>query len=149
MGYSRNYSVRTIVFLRIDNCKHSTERYNLPTNDTGHRTYWTHHELLGEGHVERENVLIRLRLHRSEERYYDKRDELFELPSPRSGTRIYFHAKPYILILDMTLTFAAYPKPAPGGALGEVISTDVKKLQVREVGTAQPWYYPTARNRVM
>src|SRR3712207_6761266 len=105
-------------------------------------TYWTHNTILGEGLIDGEQSLIRLRLHRSDERYYDKRDELFKLAAPRSGTRIYFHAKPYILIPDMTMTFALSPTPASDSAIGHVISTDVTKLKPREIGTAQAWYYP-------
>ncbi len=46
--------------------------------------------------IDGEHSLIRLKLHRSQERYYHK-EELFPLSS-RTGERIYFHAKPYILI---------------------------------------------------
>ncbi len=112
-------------------------------------TYWNFNKVIGEGTIEGTHSLISLKLHRSEEKY-DKPPlhELFSLSS-RRGTRIYFHAKPYILIPDMTLTFAAYPKPAPGGAIGEVISTDVTKLKVREIGTAQAWYYPAENALVL
>src|SRR6266511_4111355 len=70
--------------------------------------YWHRHVILGEGSVpgyDRQGpAFIRLQLHRSGERYFNAH-EYFPL-SERSGKRIYFHAKPYILIPDITLTVA-------------------------------------------
>jgi hypothetical protein len=103
-------------------------------------TYWNSNHVIGDGIIGDEKSLIRLKLHRSEERYFHK-EELFPL-STRTGTRIYFHAKPYILIPDITLTIATYPRPAKDGAIGEVIGSDVKKLKPLEIGNAQAWYYP-------
>jgi hypothetical protein len=110
-------------------------------------TYWNSNKVIGEGDIEGKPSLIRLRIHRSTEKYFDG-DSLIEL-SYRTGERIYFHAKPYILIPDMTLTFAAYPRPAQDGAIGEVISTDVKKLKPLEIGNAQAWYYPAEKALVL
>src|SRR3712207_1877864 len=95
-------------------------------------TYWNSTIVLGEGKIDGEQALIRLRLHRSDETY-SYTHELFPLSS-RRGKRIYFHANPYILIPDMTMTFAAHRHPAPDGAIGTVISTDVKKLKPLEIG---------------
>jgi hypothetical protein len=101
-------------------------------------TYWNYNEVIGEGDIESKPVLIRMRLHRSTEKYFDD-DTLIKL-STHKGERIYFHAKPYILIPDMTLTFALSRQPAPDGAIGEVIGADVKKLKPLEIGNAQAWY---------
>src|SRR3712207_466350 len=95
-------------------------------------SYWNTNKVLGDGSIDGERALIRLKLHRSQECYYHK-EELFQLSS-RTGERIYFHAKPYILIPDMTLTFAPYRTPAPDGSIGKVINTDVTKLKPREIG---------------
>ncbi len=108
--------------------------------------YWNSNTILGDGMIDGERSLIRLKLHRSDEQYYYKQ-ELFPLSS-RTGERIYFHAKPYILIPDMTLTFAPYATPAPDGSIGEV-TTDVTKLKPREIGNAQAWYYPAEKALVL
>ncbi len=111
-------------------------------------TYWTHNTILGEGNIHGEQTLIRLKVHRSDERYYDKRDELFQLSS-RSGDRIYFHAKPYILIPDMTITFGLSQTPRDDGALGKVLNTDVTKLKPLDISMAQAWYYPAEKALVL
>jgi hypothetical protein len=110
-------------------------------------TYWNYNEVIGEGDIESKPVLIRMRLHRSTEKYFDD-DTLIKL-STHKGERIYFHAKPYILIPDMTLTFALSRQPAPDGAIGEVIGADVKKLKPLEIGNAQAWYYPAEKALVL
>jgi hypothetical protein len=110
-------------------------------------TYWNSNKVIGEGEIEGKSSLIRLRVHRSPEQYFDG-DSLIKL-SNRKGARIYFHAKPYILIPDMTLTIATYPQPAPDGAICEVISSDVKKLKPLEIGNAQAWYYPADKTVVL
>ncbi len=109
--------------------------------------YWTHNKVLGDGVVDGERALIRLKLHHSQERYFH-REELFPIAAA-PGTRTYFHAKPYILIPNMTLTFAPYRTPTPDGSIGEVINTDVTKLKPREIGNAQAWYYPTEKALVL
>jgi hypothetical protein len=110
--------------------------------------YWTQNNLvLGHGQVERETTLIRLRLHRSTEKYFDG-DSLIKLSTPK-GERVYIHAKPYILIPDITLTVATYSRPAPDGAIGNVVGSDVKKLRPLELGNAQAWYYPADKALVL
>jgi hypothetical protein len=47
------------------------------------------------------------------------------------------------------LTFAAYPRPAKDGAIGEVIGSDVKKLKPLEIGNAQAWFYPAENALVL
>src|SRR3712207_219284 len=110
-------------------------------------TYWNNNIVLGNGIIDGEQSLIRLKLHRSDETY-SYTHELFPLSS-RRGKRVYFHANPYILIPDMTLTFALSPTPAPDGAIGTVMSTDVKKLKPLEIGNAQAWFYPAEKALVL
>ena len=109
--------------------------------------YWNSNQVLGDGSIEDDRTLIRLKLHRSQERYFHQ-EELFPIATS-PGTRTYFHAKPYILIPDMTLTFAPYRTPAPDGSIGEVINMDVTKLKSREIGNAQAWYYPAEQALVL
>jgi hypothetical protein len=110
--------------------------------------YWTHNLILGEGDVERHKSSIRLHLHQSEETYEDSIEHLFPI-SARWGDRIYFHAKPYILIPKMTLTIGLTQPQADRGEIGRVIGSDVKHLQEIEIGNAQAWYYPTDRALVI
>ena len=60
--------------------------------------YWTHNIVLGEEVVEKHKSLIRLHLHRSEERAYHD-ESLFPITVKRGDTKTYFHAKPYFLFL--------------------------------------------------
>ncbi len=106
--------------------------------------YWTHNVLLGEGEVEKHKSLIRLHLHRSEERAYHE-ESLFPISVKRGDTKIYFHAKPYILIPRMTFTIGLTQPKADSNEIGRVIGSDVTKLQEREIGNAQAWYYPAEK----
>jgi hypothetical protein len=110
--------------------------------------YWTHSVILGEGEVERHKSLIRLHVHRSEERYEDSVENLFPISSHR-GNRTYFHAKPYILIPNITLTIELTRPKADSDEIGRVIGSDVKHLQEREFGNAQAWYYPADKALVL
>jgi hypothetical protein len=116
------------------------------TTDTD--PYWTHNVLLGEGEVEKHKSLIRLHLHRSEERAYHE-ESLFPISVKRGDPKIYFHAKPYILIPRMTLTVGLTRPKADSDAIGRVIGADVTKLQEREIGNAQAWYYPREKALVL
>jgi hypothetical protein len=116
------------------------------TGDTD--PYWTHNLILGEGVVERHKSLIRLHMHRSEETYEHGIQELFPF-TVRRGTRTYFHAKPYILIPQMTLTIGLTHPKADSDEIGRVIGSDVTKLQEREIGNAQAWYYPAEKALVL
>jgi hypothetical protein len=110
--------------------------------------YWTHNPVIGEGDVEQHNSLIRLHLHRSEERAYHG-ESLFPIAVKRGDTKIYFHAKPYILIPRMTLTMGLTRPKADSDEIGRVIGSDVTKLQEREIGNAQAWYYPAEKALVL
>jgi hypothetical protein len=110
--------------------------------------YWTHNLVIGEADVQGHKSLIRLHLHQSEETYERTIGELFPLSS-RRGKQTYFHAKPYILIPRMTLTFGLTPPKADSGEIGRVIGSDVTKLQEREIGNAQAWYYPADKALVL
>ena len=70
-----------------------TQQYNVDD-------YWNSNTILGDGSIDGERSLIHLRMHRSEETYEHSINELFPLSS-RRGNRVYFHAKPYILIPDI------------------------------------------------
>lgn len=87
--------------------------------------------------------MIRLKLHQSEERF-TRHEELFPL-TQHTGTRSYFHAKPYILVPDIRLTVGLFPQPRPDGAIGEVVSSRTEGSRQVEIGQAQAWYYPTDR----
>jgi hypothetical protein len=110
--------------------------------------FWTHNLILGEGDIDGHKSLIRLHMHRSEERYEHTIDELFPF-STRRGNRSYFLAKPYILIPRMTLTFGLTRPKADSDEIGRVIGSDVTKLQEREIGNAQAWYYPAEKALVL
>jgi len=111
-------------------------------------SYWTHNLILGEGEVQGQKSLIRLHLHRSEGTFEHTLEEIFPL-STRRGKRTYFHAKPYILIPRITLTVGLTRPKADSSEIGRVIGSDVTKLQEREIGSAQAWYYPTDRSLVL
>jgi hypothetical protein len=110
--------------------------------------YWTHNHLIGEQVVERHKSLIRLHLRRSEETYKDSIENLFPI-SARQGKRTYFHATPYILIPQMTVTIGLTKPKADSDEIGRVIGSDVTKLQEREIGNAQAWYYPEDKALVL
>jgi len=113
----------------------------------GYDPYWQHHVILGDGEIEGKSALIRLRMHRSGERYSN--GEPFIPLTSRSGKRVYFHAKPYILIPDITVTVAlSQPNGEQtrfGMEVGRVVGSNVKKLKPLEIGNAQAWYYPEDR----
>jgi hypothetical protein len=110
--------------------------------------YWTHNLIIGEGDIQGHKSLIRLHLHRSEERTYHE-ESLFPIAVKRGDPKIYFHAKPYILIPRMTLTVGLTRPKADSDEIGRVIGSDVTKLQEREIGNAQAWYYPTEKALVL
>jgi hypothetical protein len=49
----------------------------------------------------------------------------------------------------MTLTIGLTQPKADSGETGRVIGSDVTKLQEREIGNAQAWYYPTDKALVL
>jgi hypothetical protein len=111
-------------------------------------SYWTHNPVIGEGDVQGQKSLIRLHLHKSEERAYHG-ESLFPIAVKRGDTKIYFHAKPYILIPRMTFTIGLTQPKAESDEIGRVIGSDVTKLQEREIGNAQAWYYPKEKALVL
>ncbi len=92
--------------------------------------------------------LIRLKLTKSNETYRNRKELLFPLTS-RSGRRIYFGARPYILVPQITLTFVSTPPKADSDAIGRVTSSDVTQLQELYIGDAQAWYYPAEKALVL
>ncbi len=104
--------------------------------------------MLGEGDVQGHKSLIRLRLHRSEERAYHS-ESLFPIATKPREKRTYFHAKPYILIPQMTLTIGLTKPKADSSEIGRVIGSDVTKLQELEIGNVQAWYYPAEHALVL
>ena len=112
---------------------------------------WPHRAIIGEADVptiRSGRCLIRLKFYRSDETY-SNHDDLVVPLSNRSGRRIYFGAKSYILIPDITLTIALTPSKAYGAETAKIIDTDFKQLQELEIGTAQAWYYPTENALVL
>ena len=114
-------------------------------------TLWPYRTIIGEADAPTmytDRCIIRLKYNRSEEEYRFREELLFPLTS-RSDRRIYFGAKPYILIPNITLTFVSIPPKADSNAIGRVIDSDVRQLQALEIGTAQAWCYPTEKSLVL
>jgi len=105
--------------------------------------YFQHDELIGDVMLRGEPYSLRLKLHEAEERIRDH-EELFPV-TQRTGTRRYFHAKPYVLEPEITLTVGLSPTVRPDGAIGEVTDAEWRGMRHREVGQAQAWYYPADR----
>lgn len=81
---------------------------------------WTDDFALGEGTFFHARYTIRLSVHQTEETYYDYQ-ELF----PRSdakGTRRYFHARPYLLLPDLTVRVNLDVRPREG-VVGEQLQS--------------------------
>ena len=104
--------------------------------------YWTIDQAIGGAHVAESEHIIRLRMHTAKERYEDKQ-ALVPLKKPR-GARIYFHARPYILLPDIKLTIGVYPEPQ-GSKIGEVLSSEWEGMKHQEIGNCQAWHYPSDR----
>ncbi len=109
--------------------------------------YWQDDVAIGEGRFYRDTYSIRMRLHTETERF-SRRDEIIPLSEP-TGLRVYVHAKPYILLPDITLTVALTDPPEQSGAIGEVVGSEWAGMRQEEVGQAQAWYYPTDRLLVL
>jgi hypothetical protein len=109
--------------------------------------YWQTDVGLGEGHFYGEAYDVRVRLHRSQERYFGQ-EELVALGS-RSDDRVYFNAQAYILEPRIALTIDAYAAAAPSGAIGEVESAEWEGMAHRQIGSAQAWYYQADRTLVL
>lgn len=105
--------------------------------------YFGHDELIGDVVLAGEPYGLRLKLHESDERFRNHR-ELFPLREP-TGTRRYFHAKPYVLEPEITLTVDLFPGSRQDDAIGEVTGSTWQGMRHQEVGQAQAWYYPADR----
>jgi hypothetical protein len=106
--------------------------------------YWQADVALGEGTFFRgETYGIRMRLHEATGRYFG-RHEIVPLSRP-AGERTYVHAKPYILVPDVTLTVGLSRQPDAGGAIGAVTGSEWRGMRHEEIGQAQGWYYPSDR----
>ncbi len=105
--------------------------------------YWQEDVALGEAPVYRQLHTIRARMHTATERFH-RHHELVPL-SETTGERIYVHAKPYILVPDITLTVGLYRQPDPHGAIGAVTSSAWEGMRHEDIGTCQGWFYPTDR----
>lgn len=113
--------------------------------------FWTHDHQIGEGVFYRQPQAIRLKLHQAAERFDHAGDpEIIPLQHHR-GERLYFLAKPYILVPDVRVTMSLYPYPTPGdqGAIGEVASSDWEGMKHEEIGSSQAWYYPADQTLVL
>jgi hypothetical protein len=116
-----------------------------------HDRFWNEDLAVGEGNFHGEASTLRLKLHYGWERYSRTAGpEIVPLSRPR-GERLYFLARPYILVPDVRLTIALYPYPAPGdrGAIGEVRSSQWRGMRHLEIGSGQAWYYPNEATLIL
>lgn len=97
----------------------------------------------------RGRFLVRAKLHEQEERYRQALSEEIVPLRHQRGLRTYVHAKPYLLVPDITLDIRTYPRPDARGAAGEVIGSEFQGMRHEEVGQAQAWYYHEDRTLVL
>lgn len=110
----------------------------MPERDIPEREpFWNGDSLLGEGQLYDHLYPLRLSFQQSTERYYH-RQELFPLQDT-SGTRQYFHAKPYILLPNVTIRVRLYDQPREG-VIGETEGVVRNGVRRDEVGNAQAWF---------
>ena len=101
------------------------EKFPTPEAVSHYRT------IIGEADVptiDAGRCLIRLKIDKADEEYRNRKELLFPLTT-RSGRRISFGAKPYILIPQITLSFVSTPPHAGSNVIGRVTGSDVKQLQ--------------------
>ncbi len=112
--------------------------------------YWNVDQAIGEVTLWRDQrYTLRMRAHVTDELYRQAaREEIIPLKHPR-GVRTYVHAKPYVLVPDITLGVQLYPTPEPAGAIGEVASSSWEGMRHEEVGTCQAWFYVEDRTIVL
>ncbi|HLZ21984.1 MAG TPA: hypothetical protein VKQ30_07670 [Ktedonobacterales bacterium] len=106
--------------------------------------YWTIDEAIGEVHFWGEPWALRLAVHLSEERYSGLRQEIVPLRTVR-GRRTYVHARPYLLVPDLTLGIRFSDQPQQGGFVGAVRESRWDGMRHEDVGKAQAWAYPADR----
>jgi len=116
------------------------------SSERDHDDYWTDDLQLGDGVLYNQPHTLRLALHQATERYFGRK-ERFPLASP-NGTRLYFHARPYILISDIRLTVALHPEPR-GSDVGTVAASHWEGMRHKIVGNAQGWYYPAEKSLML
>ncbi len=114
-----------------------------PDREQERDPYWWDDIALGEAPVYRQVHTIRARIHTASERFH-RHHELVPL-TETTGTRVYVHAKPYILIPDITLTVGLYRQPDAQGAIGAVRGSEWEGLRHEDIGNCQGWFYPTDR----
>jgi hypothetical protein len=102
-----------------------------------------------------EPVLVRAKVHIAVEQYtLNRREQDIESVTTRRGTREYFHAKPYLLIPDITLTIDLYPQAKhfadQDPAIGQVTGSYEKhRMKEVEIGQMQAWYYKSDKTIVL
>ena len=103
-----------------------------------HDDYWQHDLAIGEARFWRDEYTARMRAHQETESYRGP----IELIGRRSyaGERLYFHAKPYILLPDISLTVGLYDR-SQSRNIGEVTGSTWEGMRHQEIGQAQAWYY--------
>lgn len=112
--------------------------------------YWQEDLAIGEGRFSGELSTIRLQLHTAEERRASHQ-EIVPIPH-KPGQRIartYVHARPYILVPEITLTIGTFAEPTEAGAIGKVLSLEWEGMRHELIGNCQAWYYPQARTAVL
>ncbi len=108
--------------------------------------YWTLDTSLFTGtfrYFGSDPISVRGKVHTEQERY--TRSDVNQEITPiaiTSGTRTYFHMKPFVLIPDVILTIGLYQQPQPSGAIGEVTSKQERRQKEVEIGNVQAWSYP-------
>lgn len=101
--------------------------------------YWLHDKALGEAHFWRDDYAVRLKVHESAE-IHNGRIELLAHQTYR-GEKLYFHAKPVVLLPGVHLIVGLFDKPS-GESIGEVRRVQREGMRQHEVGQAQPGTTP-------
>jgi len=101
--------------------------------------FWQHDFLIGEAFVPefKEKKLVRMRVHESEETFYEER--YYPIKGP--GTRLYLLGRPYVLTPEIEIKIELYPKPR-GLEIGRVVRPEWVGMREVEIGNAQAWGYP-------
>ena len=108
--------------------------------------YWTLDTSLFTGtfrYFGEDPVSVRSKVHTEQERYTrsDVNQEITPI-AVTQGRRTYLHLRPFVLIPDIVLTIGLYQQPQSGGAVGEVINSQERKMKEVEIGNVQAWSYP-------
>jgi hypothetical protein len=108
--------------------------------------FWTHDTALFDGtfhYYQDKKLPVRGKLHVSEERYWNDKDDLIPL-NHRRGTRSYVMMHPYVIEPKLIMMVAIDPKryADEGDVLGKTADTRVEGFRDVQIGNAQAWYYP-------